>query len=74
MRLPLKPAIRSLYADRDAVIIFFAASGTARDGKPYANTYAWLLDMHEGKVIRAYTFFDSIGFNDLWSRVKPEAA
>ena len=25
------------------VIVFFDASGTARDGRPYANTYAWFL-------------------------------
>ena len=40
MREPLKPAIRRIYADGDDVIVFFDARGTARDGKPYVNTYA----------------------------------
>jgi hypothetical protein len=30
----LRPTIRSIYADGNTVIIFFDASGTARDVKP----------------------------------------
>jgi uncharacterized protein len=72
MRDPLKPTVRSIYADGNAVIIFFDASGTARDGKPYANTYAWFFDMREGKVVKAFAFFDSLEFNEFWQRVTPE--
>lgn len=71
MSTGLKPTIRNLYAEGDTVMVFFDASGTARDGKPYANTYAWFLDMRGGKITRAHAFFDSIAFNDFWSRVKP---
>lgn len=71
MKAPLKPVIRNLYADGDTVIVFFDARGTARDDKPYVNTYAWFLDMRGGKIVRASAFFDSIEFNDLWSRVSP---
>ena len=47
-------------------------AGTAKDGKPYVNTYAWFLDMRDGKIVKASAFFDSIAFNDLWTRVQPE--
>lgn len=67
----LRPAIRNIYADGDTVIVFFDASGTARDGKPYANTYAWFLTMRDGKVVKTFAFFDSIVFNDFWQRVRP---
>ena len=67
----LKPAIRNLYADGDTVIIFFDAAGVAKDGKPYTNTYAWFLDMRDGQVVKASAFYDSIEFNDLWTRVTP---
>lgn len=73
MREPLKPTIRRIYTDGDAVIVFFDASGTARDGKPYVNTYAWFLDMRDGKVVAASAFFDSLEFNELWTRVRPAA-
>lgn len=74
MRGPLKPAIRRIYTDGDAVIVFFDAKGTATDGKPYANTYAWFLEMRDGKVIAASAFFDSLEFNELWTRVSPSAS
>jgi ketosteroid isomerase-like protein len=69
MSSPLKPVIRSLYADGDTVVVFFDARAIARDGKPYSNTYAWFLDMRAGKIVRASAFFDALEFNDLWSRV-----
>src|SRR5262245_54767794 len=43
MSIGLKPTIRSIHADRNTVIVFFDAAGTARDGLPYVNTYAWFL-------------------------------
>jgi ketosteroid isomerase-like protein len=73
MRQPLKPSIRRIYADGDTVIVFFDAQGTARDGKPYVNTYAWFLELRDGKVIAASAFFDSLEFNELWTRVAPVA-
>jgi len=69
----LKPVIRNIYADADTVIVFFDAEGMARDGKPYQNTYVWLLDMREGTIVRAFAFFDSLVFNDFWGRVSPVA-
>ena len=71
MKEGIKPSIRGLHADGEAVTIFFDAAGVARDGKPYTNTYAWFFDMRGGKVIRAHAFFDSLPFNDLWRRLQP---
>ena len=71
MRDRLIPSIRHIYADGDTVIVFFDAAGTARDAKPYQNTYAWFLDMQDGKVSKAVAFFDSIEFDDYWRRVQP---
>lgn len=71
MRSRLVPSVRRLYAEGDTVVAFFDASGTARDGRPYDNTYAWILEMRGGRIVRAHAFFDSIAFNDLWHRVQP---
>ena len=68
---PSKEAtIHDIYAEGDTVIVFFDASGTARDGRPYTNTYAWFLGLENGKVVKASAFFDSIVFNDFWQRVQ----
>lgn len=71
MRVGLKPTIRQIYADGDAVVIFFDGAGVAKDGLSYANTYAWFFDLREGKVVNASAFFDSVEFNDFWRRVQP---
>lgn len=71
MSAGLKPSIRNIYTDADTVIVFFDASGTARDGKTYANTYAWFLELRNGKIVKASAFFDSVVFNEFWQRVKP---
>ena len=67
----LKPAVKSITAEDDRVVILFDAHGTARDGKPYANSYAWFFRMQDGRVVQANAFFDAIAFNDLWTRVSP---
>src|SRR5437763_127378 len=46
--------------------------GVANDGRPYDNSYAWFMTVRDGKVIDGTAFFDSISFNDLWTRVPPQ--
>jgi uncharacterized protein len=67
----LTPSIREIYGDGDTVVVFFDASGVARDGLPYFNTYVWLLEMRGGRIQKAHAFFDSIAFDALWNRVRP---
>lgn len=70
----LVPALRCLYADGDTVVAFFDAEAIALDGKPYKNTYTWIMRMHEGKIVEVFAFFDTIAFTDLWTRVQPKQA
>ncbi|WP_413992483.1 nuclear transport factor 2 family protein [Labrys okinawensis] len=74
MARPLVPTVRSLVADGDQVVIHFDGEGVAHDGQPYRNSYAWFFRMRDGRVTEATAFFDSIAFDDLWSRVSPEPA
>lgn len=71
MSIGIKPSVQTITAEADRVVIHFDAQGTARDGKPYVNSYVWLFQMKDGRVIRASAFFDAIAFNDLWARVSP---
>jgi ketosteroid isomerase-like protein len=68
----LVPTVRAIYSDGDTVIALFDAQATARDGKLYRNTYTWYMRMVDGKIVDVIAFFDTIEFNDLWTRVKPE--
>lgn len=71
MSARLIPTITNIYADKDTVVVHFTAEGTAADNQPYRNTYAWFLQLDDSKIVKATAFYDSVAFNDLWTRVKP---
>ncbi len=64
--------IRAVYADGDTVIVIWDGRGMASDGRPYENSCAWIMKLDGGKVIDGTAFYDSIRFNDLWVRVRPQ--
>ena len=69
---PFRPiTIRSVHADGDTVIVVWDGRGITNDGQPYENSYAWIMKMNDGKVIDGTAFYDSISFNELWTRVRP---
>ena len=63
--------VRSVHADGDTVIVLWDGRGTANDGQPYQNSYAWFMALRDGKVVDGTAFYDSISFNELWARVQP---
>ena len=70
---PFRPVtIRAVYADGDTVIVIWDGRGIASDGRPYENSYVWIMKLDGGKVIDGTAFYDSISFNDLWVRVQPQ--
>lgn len=71
MQARLIPSVHALYVDGDTVVVHFDAKGTARDGRPYANSYAWILTFKDGRIVRAFAFFDAHAFDDFWTRVSP---
>jgi ketosteroid isomerase-like protein len=71
MKSRLVPTMRGLYADDDTVVIFFDANATAKDGKPYHNTYTWYFQMQQQRVVNVVAFFDTREFDEFWDRVAP---
>ena len=74
MQTRLIPNVHALYAEGDTVVAHFDAQGTARDGRPYANSYAWILTLKHGRIVRAVAFFDAHAFDDFWKQVTPAPA
>jgi uncharacterized protein len=69
---PFRPIrIRSVVADGDEVVVVWDGHGVANDGRPYDNSYAWIMRLRDGKVVDGTAFYDSLSFNDLWARVAP---
>lgn len=69
---PIVPTVRGIWADGDMVIVLWDGEATARDGRPYRNTYTWYFRMEDDQVIEAIAFLDMGQFNDLWTRVLPQ--
>ena len=42
---PLSPTIPGMYAEGDMVVVHWEGVATAKDGRPYENTYAWFLQI-----------------------------
>ena len=57
--------VRGIYADDDMVIALWDGTATAKEGKPYNNTYSWYMTIKNGRIIKVVAFFDTIGFVDL---------
>ena len=69
---PFRPVtIRAVYADGDTAVVLWDGRGTTADGWTYENSYAWFMTLRGGKVVDGIAFYDSLSFNDLWTRVQP---
>lgn len=65
------PTVRGIWVDGDMVIVLWDGEATARDGRPYRNTYTWYFRMKDDQVIEAIAFLDMNKFTELWTRVSP---
>jgi ketosteroid isomerase-like protein len=71
MSAPLRPTVHRILHEGSTVVVHFDAVGTARDGRPYHNTYAWIIDLRGDRIVNVVAFFDAIAFDELWARVPP---
>ena len=58
-----------IFADGDHVIAHWEGSGVARDGKPYANSYAWIMRMQDGKAAEVTAYLDLAPYDDVLRRI-----
>lgn len=63
------PTVRALYAENDVVIALIDGKATAKDGKPYNMSYAWFMQMKNGKIVKVDAFLDGIQFADVMQRI-----
>lgn len=66
---PVRPTAVKIFADGDHVIAHWEGSGVARDGRPYANSYAWILLMQDGKAAEVTAYLDLSPYDDVLRRI-----
>ncbi|RYY55043.1 MAG: nuclear transport factor 2 family protein [Chitinophagaceae bacterium] len=65
----IKPTVRYLFAENDWVIALWDGKATATDGQPYNMSYAWFMQMKDGRIFNVVAFLDGIRFNDILQRI-----
>lgn len=68
---PIQANVRQLIAEGDVVVAIWDGTATARDGRPYANSYAWVMTMRDERVVRVTAFLDLVILDELLQRVAP---
>lgn len=66
---PIVPKIRQVYADGDDVIVWWDGTATAKDNRPYRNTYCWIMTLKNGRITRVVAFLDLAAYTDVFNRI-----
>jgi uncharacterized protein len=66
---PLVPKIRKVYADGDDVIVLWDGTATAKDNRPYRNTYCWIMTLKNRRITNVVAFLDLAAYTDVLNRI-----
>ena len=66
---PVRPTVRDVWSKGDQVAVHWDGEGTARDGRPYRNSYVWIFRMRGGKAVEATAFLDLVPYDDVLRRI-----
>lgn len=66
---PIVPSVRNLYADGDVVVAIWDGATTAKDGKPYRNSYSWVMTLKNGRITNVIAFLDLMAYTDVFNRI-----
>lgn len=66
---PIRPVAKRIWAEGDHVIINWDGEALARDGKPYTNSYVWILRMEGGRAVEVTAFLDLVAYGDVLRRI-----
>ncbi len=69
---PPVPFPSKIMVDGNDVIIVAEAGGTTLDGKVYHNSYVFVLEFREDRLMKATEFLDMVAFNAVWDSVRPK--
>ena len=56
---PLVPKLVSLLADGDLVSVQWEAESETKSGRPYRQTYSWVLRFEQGRIVEGTAYLDT---------------
>ncbi|CAA9524190.1 MAG: Secreted protein [uncultured Sphingomonadaceae bacterium] len=66
---PIRPTVRGIWSEDDRIVVHWDGEGTARDGRPYRNSYVWIFRMRDGRAVEATAFLDLAPYDDVLRRI-----
>lgn len=66
---PIRADVRQVIAEDDVVVAIWDGTATALDGRPYVNSYAWVMTMRDERVVRVTAYLDFVVLDELLARV-----
>ena len=66
---PVRPTVLDIWSEGDQVVVHWDGQGTARDGRPYRNSYVWIFRMRGGQAVEATAFLDLVPYDDVLRRI-----
>lgn len=66
---PITPRLRQLVAEGDTVVALWDGSSTAKDGRPYRNSYSWVMTLKNNRITHVVAFLDMAEYDRIIQRV-----
>lgn len=63
---PPTPTVLNLIAEGDTVVIQWVGKGTTKTGRPYNNSYCYVVQMDNGRIIRGTAYLDTELVRSIW--------
>lgn len=60
---PIRPTVQHVWAEDDHVIVQWDGETTTKDGKPYRNSYLWVLRMQGGRAVEVTAYLDLVAYD-----------
>ena len=63
---PPTPTVLNLIAEGDTVVIQWVGKGSTKTGRPYNNSYCYVVQMDNGKITRGTAYLDTELVRSIW--------
>jgi uncharacterized protein len=63
----IKPTVQNLVAEGDMVVAHWTGEARTKDGRPYNNTYMWVMRFEDSRVKEATAMFDTELLTSVWN-------
>ena len=63
---PIQPTVVNIIAEGDNVVLQWEGKATTKAGKPYNNSYCWVMRIADGEVREGTAYIDTELVADLW--------